>query len=60
VFKRAKQRVLEAFERQYLTRLLTIHCGNITHAAQSAGKDRRDLGKLLRKHGLDPQRFRAL
>jgi DNA-binding protein Fis len=26
--------------------------GNVTRAAQIAGKDRRDLGKLLKKHGL--------
>src|SRR3954469_7671702 len=58
-FNVAKQRVLEAFERQYLTRLISSHHGNVTHAARTAGKERRDLGKPLKKHGLDPQRFRA-
>jgi DNA-binding protein Fis len=26
--------------------------GNVTRAAKIAGKDRRDFGKLLKKHGL--------
>ena len=51
--------MLEAFERQYIARLLTEHKGNVTRAAQAAGKERRDLGKLLKRHGVDPRAFAA-
>jgi hypothetical protein len=29
----------------------------VTRAARAAGKERRDLGKLLKKHRLDPKQF---
>jgi DNA-binding NtrC family response regulator len=58
-FKALKQEMIEAFERDYLIRLMAAHHGNITQAARSAGKERRDLGKLLKKYHLDPNHFRA-
>ena len=48
---------VEAFERDYLTRILREHGGNVTHAARSAAKDRRDLGRLLKKYAIDPRLF---
>jgi DNA-binding NtrC family response regulator len=57
-FKRAKQRVIEDFERNYLIELIASHEGNVTQAARAAGKERRDLGKLLKKHRVEPQNFR--
>jgi DNA-binding NtrC family response regulator len=51
-FQDSKRKAIEVFERDYLRRLMIEHQGNVTHAARSAGKDRRDLGKLLKKHGL--------
>jgi transcriptional regulator with GAF, ATPase, and Fis domain len=56
-FQDRKAETINAFERDYLTRLLRRHRGNVTSAARTAGKDRRDLGKLLKKHGLDPRGF---
>ena len=56
-FKTQKRRILEVFERQYLIRLTTEHRGNVSRAARTAGKERRDLGKLLKRHGLDPRQF---
>jgi DNA-binding NtrC family response regulator len=52
-----KKVVTETFERDYLIRLMCEQRGNVTHAAHVAGKDRRDLGRLLKKYGLDPKTF---
>jgi two-component system response regulator GlrR len=49
-FAQRKAVVIEEFERRYLTELLRIHQGNVTHAAQEAGKDRRALGRLIKKY----------
>ncbi|HJZ88076.1 MAG TPA: sigma 54-interacting transcriptional regulator [Polyangia bacterium] len=51
-FKEAKQRVVDAFERAYLTDLLKRHGGNITRAAQEAGLTRYHLRELLKRHSL--------
>lgn len=58
-FRAMKQAAIEVFERSYLSRLMSEHRGNITQAARASGKERRDLGKLLRKYQLDPKSFRA-
>jgi DNA-binding NtrC family response regulator len=57
-FKAARKRVLDDFERELLTRLLAAHRGNVSRAARAAGKDRRDLGRLLKKHGLERSSWR--
>jgi len=51
-FHRAKARAVEAFERAYLVGLLGLAGGNVSLAAKLAGKERRSLGKLLKKYGL--------
>jgi DNA-binding NtrC family response regulator len=53
--KAVKREMIESFERQYLKRLMQAHHGNVTEAARSAGKERRELGKLLRKYDLNPR-----
>jgi DNA-binding NtrC family response regulator len=58
-FKSLKREAIESFERQYLVRLLRANNGNVTRAASTAGKERRDFGKLLNKHRLDPKHFRT-
>jgi DNA-binding NtrC family response regulator len=58
-YKAQKRRVLAAFERQYLVQLMSDWRGNVSRAARAAGKERRDLGKLLKRHGLDPRQFAA-
>jgi DNA-binding NtrC family response regulator len=57
-FKAMKQTMIEAFERDYLNRLMREHRGNVSHAAAAAGKERRELGKLLKKYQIDPKQFR--
>jgi len=42
----------DAFEKDYLTHLLQVCEGNITKAAELAGKYRADFYDLLKKHGL--------
>ncbi len=51
-FNRAKARAIDDFERDYLARLIGLAGGNVSLAAKLAGKERRSLGKLLKKHGL--------
>ena len=51
-FRDAKRAVMDTFQRGYLTRLMGQHDGNVTRAARAAGKDRRELGKLLKKYDL--------
>ena len=54
----AKKQVVAAFERDYLIRLMSEHHGNVSKAAGAAKKERRDLGKLLKRHRIDPESFR--
>ncbi|HXI23147.1 MAG TPA: sigma-54 dependent transcriptional regulator [Pyrinomonadaceae bacterium] len=49
-FAQKKAGVIEEFERSYITELLQLHQGNVTHAAQEARKDRRALGRLIKKY----------
>jgi two-component system, NtrC family, response regulator GlrR len=58
-FRAAKARLIEQFERTYIEHLLATCAGNITHAAQEAKKNRRAFFALIRKHRIEPQRFRT-
>ncbi len=58
-FCELKQDLVVRFERSYLTHLLAECEGNVTRAARRARKERRDLGRLLKKHQLDPREFAA-
>jgi two-component system, NtrC family, response regulator GlrR len=49
-YRQAKSRALQEFDRAYLSQLLRQTNGNITRAAQLAGKERRALGKLLKRY----------
>jgi DNA-binding NtrC family response regulator len=51
-FRDARARAIEAFEKQYVERLLEEHNGSVTRAALAAGKDRRAFGRLKKKYGL--------
>lgn len=56
-YQLARDRTLDRFERDYLQHIMRRSGGNVTHAAQLAGKERRSLGKLLKKHGVDRSMF---
>jgi two-component system response regulator GlrR len=58
-FQDMKAKVIEEFERAYLSELLSTHHGNISKAARAAKKERRAFQRLLMKHGLDRRIFTA-
>ena len=58
-FTVAKAQVIAEFERTYLCQLLTKTSGNVSLAARISGKDRSALNKLVKKHGLRHERYRA-
>jgi DNA-binding NtrC family response regulator len=49
----AKQDLIDRFERQYLSTIVTRADGNISEAARQAGIDRTTLYRLMEKHDLD-------
>jgi two-component system, NtrC family, response regulator GlrR len=51
-FQRSKAAAIEQFERQYVADLLRAHHGNVTQASLAAGKERRSLGRLIKKYQL--------
>lgn len=52
-FQEAKASAIAEFEKTYLTILLKEAHGNVSEAARLACKERRSIGKLLKKHGID-------
>lgn len=57
-FSTAKTRAIQQFERDYLSQLMRRTKGNISAAARLSGTERRQLGKLLVKHGIETKPFR--
>jgi two-component system, NtrC family, response regulator GlrR len=52
-YKQARDEVLSAFEREFVTHLLRTFDGNISKAAREAGVDRAYLHRLIKRHGLE-------
>jgi len=57
-FNEAKNHAIDHFEQRYLTWLIASSKGNVTQAADKAQKERRALGKLLKKHDINPVQYR--
>jgi DNA-binding NtrC family response regulator len=53
-FRAAKAQAIAAFERQFVGELMQRHRGNVTQAARAANKDRRALGRLVKKYRAAP------
>jgi len=51
-FKIARDRITEAFEESYLKSALAATGGNITHAAELAGVDRKLVQRAIKRYGL--------
>ncbi|MEC4748968.1 sigma-54 dependent transcriptional regulator [Methylomicrobium sp. Wu6] len=59
-FNEAKNHAIDHFEQRYLTWLISSAKGNVTQAAGIAQKERRALGKLLKKHAINPILYRGI
>lgn len=57
-FRASRNRAIQSFERLFLTELLRNAGGNVSAAARIADIERRQLGKLLKKHGIAREVFR--
>jgi two-component system response regulator AtoC len=57
-FKEAKDRLIEEFETQYLTKVLARHSGNVSQAARESGVKRQYLHRLIRDNKLDSRSFK--
>ncbi len=51
-YREARKAALQAFEAEYLERLMKYSSSNLSRAARRAGIDRKYLRNLLKKHGL--------
>jgi DNA-binding NtrC family response regulator len=59
-FQDMRRQVVRDFTRQYLTRTLIFHNGNITNAAKAMGIRRTSLQRLIRQSGLSSRQFKGL
>ncbi len=57
-FTEAKQRMIDDLEKKYLLEMLQKQNGNVTRIASESGMTRRNLHRLLSKHGLDASAWR--
>ncbi|SNZ03937.1 DNA-binding transcriptional response regulator, NtrC family, contains REC, AAA-type ATPase, and a Fis-type DNA-binding domains [Persephonella hydrogeniphila] len=57
-YSKAKKSYMERFMKTYLGVILSITGGNISQAAKLAKIERQSLQKLLRKHNIDPSKYR--
>jgi DNA-binding NtrC family response regulator len=58
-YRSAKAQLVAAFDRRFLQKLMAECRGNVSAAARTAGKERRELGRLLRKYAIRPENFRG-
>ena len=57
--KEARQEIIKAFEKKYLTELLRTHQGNVVHAAKTAGIKRQSLYRMFKKHKISIEHFKS-
>jgi two-component system, NtrC family, response regulator GlrR len=51
-FREARSRAIESFERGYVEQVMHESKGNVSRAAQLAGKERRAFGRLVKRYGI--------
>lgn len=59
-FQEEKTLLVNRFEREYLQALMEKTAGNVSRAARMSGKERRALGKLLKKHGIKTEDYKGV
>jgi transcriptional regulator with PAS, ATPase and Fis domain len=57
-FRESKNRVIEEFERRYLTAMLEKNKGNIAAAAREAEIDRKNFWQMVNKYNIDPDIYK--
>lgn len=58
-YREAKREIVDSFNKQYLSNLLTESRGNVTHAAKKGGLERQAFQQLLRRYGIRSEDFRS-
>ncbi|MCE9668867.1 sigma 54-interacting transcriptional regulator [Myxococcus stipitatus] len=58
-FKDAKEQLLENFEREYVTSVLTRCEGNLSRAARESGLHRKSIERLVKKYQLDTKGMKS-
>jgi two-component system nitrogen regulation response regulator NtrX len=58
-YEAAREAAISRFERDYVHSVLTLTGGNVSVAAKRMNMSRQGLHKILRKHGIEPERFRG-
>ena len=56
-FKQAKAKLIEQFEKSYVSELLIASNGNVSKAAREAGLDRWTFSRIMKKYGIDRTKF---
>ena len=59
IFEPPRRERSPSSSRRHLSGVLARAHGNVTAAAQMAGKERRAFGKLLKKYGIDKSRYQS-
>jgi len=57
-FQEARQFIVDLFETQFLADILTRYSGLVSQAAEASGMSTDEIHHLLRKHKIDPGKFR--
>lgn len=58
-YKKAKKQLLERFNREYLSAVLSENQGNVTHAARMCGLERQAFQYILKRYGIKSEDFRT-
>ncbi len=57
-YKTAKEKTLQHFNLAYIGHLLAINNGNITQAAHAGGMERQALQQIIRRYGINAEKYR--
>ena len=57
-YKAAKDQALNHFNQSFIGNLLETHNGNVTHAARACGLERQALQQIMRRYGIQADKYR--